>query len=118
MRGGLVARGGGRNPDGATTKANRFFDFALGAFGDVERDEADRQQALIMRTEIDHRAIERAGSAVEQVGIVLLLGERAPELPRRDRGEHELTIEAEHIERAGPFGRIGRAVGVPALQIH
>jgi hypothetical protein len=62
--------------------------------------------------EVDHRAVVRARTAVQQVEIV------ACELHGRERAEHELRFEAEQVERAAAFAGVERAQRAPALRAH
>ena len=62
-------------------------------------DEADGDEALVMRAEVRHGAVVRARAAVEE------LRSSPSELCRREGAEHELLLEAEQVERARPLGR-------------
>ena len=72
--------------------------------GVVERDGADAHEARVASAEGRHGAVVGPGSAVAQVAI----GAGVEDLPRAERGEHELPREPETVERLCALARIER----------
>src|SRR6266542_3280041 len=71
--------------------------------------ERDRVQPCITRAELDHGAVLRRAPRVQAVDI-------APGEHRRgERREHQLTLEAEQVERTGPLDGIERPQRQPPL---
>ena len=97
------------------SQPDRFVDFLFGEFGDVERHEADRKQALVTVAEVGDRAVMRARASVEDLGRRANLIELAPEMRDREGGEDQLGVEAEQIEGAAAFVGIESAERFPSL---
>ena len=112
MRRRLVPRRRRRHEDRAAAHLHRLRGRAACEFGIGERHVPDGDQPRVVVAEVDHRAVVRAGPAVQQLDVV------ARELHRRERAEHELRVEAEEVERAAAFAGIERAECAPTFRAH
>jgi hypothetical protein len=97
---------------GAAPEGDRLVGRGGGAFGDVERDEADGDQPVVIAAEVGDGAVVRGGAAVQEVRVAV------EELRRRERAEHELPFEAEEVEGVAALGRIERAQRTPTFARH
>src|SRR5208283_5531042 len=107
-----------RNPEGAAAQLEPGVDFALGTARVVQRDEAHRNQPLVVLAEIRDRAVDRRRATIEEIGVVLALLVHAPELAHRERDKDELTIETQQIKSPGALPGIEGAERLPALDEH
>src|SRR5579864_5293912 len=100
------------------SECNRFVDFLFRKLGDIERHEADCEQALVTTAEVGDRAIMCASSAVENLRRRTDLVELAPEMGDRESGEDQLRVEAEQVECAAALVGIESAERFPSFAQH
>ena len=101
VRGGEVPGRLRRHPDRGDAGVERNVELLERASGIVQRQVADREQAVVARAEPGHGAVQRAGSSVQHVVVPA-----RRELTQRERREHQLRVDVEHVEHAGAHVRV------------
>ena len=109
VRGRPVAGGGGGDVDRRAAGIDGLGQQGQGPIGIVERDESHREQAGVVLAEVGDREVVGRAARVQQVEVL------AHEHRRGERREHELSVEAEHVDDVAAFRRVERAHRVPAL---
>src|SRR5216683_1064066 len=66
----LVLRRSGRNENRSTSRFYRLFGLLHDPLRIAEGNKSDRDQPLVMRAEVSHRAIVSASAAIKQIEVV------------------------------------------------
>ena len=105
-----VAGGGGRYVDRrAAEHRSPPVSSADGTIRVVEGDESHRQQAGVVLAEVGDGEVVGRAAGVQEIQVL------AHEHRRGEGGEHELSVEAEHVDHVAALGRVERAHRAPAL---
>lgn len=108
----FVLRWRRRHVDGAAPQVDGLLRLAADTLRITPRDEAHRDESLVVRAEVRHRAVVRPRAAVEEIRIV------AGELAGGEGAEDELPVDAEEIDGAAALNRIKRTECRPPLCTH